>query len=250
MFRSYILCTAPRSGSTMLCSLLTATGIAGKPASYFYDPSVTEWLTDLGIAVSPDATEADRVQAAVTEVLRQGRAGTGVFALRQQAGGHAFLMGRLALLAPQEQTDASRIEAVLGRTLFVHLTRENKLDQAVSLLLARQTGLWHGAPDGTDLERNPPRAPPGYDAAAIRAAMADLTAQDRSWTDWFAREGITPLRLTYAEVSAHSRETVRRVLTALGLDPAAAEGIAPGTRKLADHTNSAWVARYRAETDA
>ena len=88
--------------------------------------------------------------------------------------------------------------------------------------------------------------PPGYDAAAIRATIDDLTSQDVAWTDWFAREGIKPLRLTYAEVSGQPRQSVRRVLTALGLDPAAADGVEPGTRKLADGTNEAWVARFRA----
>ena len=32
-------------------------------------------------------------------------------------------------------------------------SRENKLAQAVSLIKAEQTGLWHIAPDGTELER-------------------------------------------------------------------------------------------------
>lgn len=247
-FQSCILCTAPRSGSTLLCSLLTATGVAGKPASYFYDPSVAEWQADLGLEIARDATELDRLRAVVTEVLHRGRAGTGVFALRQQAGGRDFLLGQLALLAPQARSDAHRIEAVFGRTLYVHLTRDDKLDQAVSLLRARQTGLWHGAPDGSDLERNAPHLPPGYDAAAIRDTIADLTAQDDAWTDWFAGEGINPLHLTYDAVSGHPLAVVRRVLTALGLDPKAANGITPGTRKLADGTNQAWVRRFRAET--
>ncbi|MBT6203829.1 MAG: sulfotransferase, partial [Rhodospirillaceae bacterium] len=41
-YQSYVICTSPRSGSTLLCSLLAATGLAGNPCSHFHDPSISE----------------------------------------------------------------------------------------------------------------------------------------------------------------------------------------------------------------
>src|SRR4051812_11663231 len=38
---SYLICATPRSGSWMLCSILSQTGIAGRPAEFF-GPSLTE----------------------------------------------------------------------------------------------------------------------------------------------------------------------------------------------------------------
>src|SRR5215213_3769543 len=32
---SYLICTTPRSGSTLLCELLEGTGVAGRPDEYF-----------------------------------------------------------------------------------------------------------------------------------------------------------------------------------------------------------------------
>jgi LPS sulfotransferase NodH len=32
---SYVVCATPRSGSTLLCALLGATGVAGRPEEYF-----------------------------------------------------------------------------------------------------------------------------------------------------------------------------------------------------------------------
>src|SRR3954467_13591327 len=32
---SYLVCATPRSGSTLLCELLAATGVAGRPAEHF-----------------------------------------------------------------------------------------------------------------------------------------------------------------------------------------------------------------------
>lgn len=39
-YRAYVICTSPRSGSTLLCKLLAATGQAGKPKSYFHKPDL------------------------------------------------------------------------------------------------------------------------------------------------------------------------------------------------------------------
>ena len=33
--RSYLVCATPRSGSTLVCKALRATGVAGRPEEYF-----------------------------------------------------------------------------------------------------------------------------------------------------------------------------------------------------------------------
>lgn len=74
-----------------------------------------------------------------------------------------------------------------------------------------------------------------------------MTAYDRAWETWFEREAIAPLRLSYDDLSDDPRATLRTVLLHLGLDPAAADRVAPGVRKLADETSREWGARFRAE---
>src|SRR4051794_11021098 len=37
----YLVCATPRSGSTLLCELLTSTGVAGRPAEYFEELRAT-----------------------------------------------------------------------------------------------------------------------------------------------------------------------------------------------------------------
>jgi len=246
-FDAYMICTAPRSGSTLLCRMLAATGVAGKPESYFFGTSLESWLEDLDIKPEELAGEAEIIAAAFDVAMREGRAGTGMLGLRMQGHSFGFFLEKLAVLHPSVPGVRERIQAAFGTTLFVHLSRGDKVEQAVSYLRAQETGLWHVAPDGTAVEQTAPRRKPGYDRDAIAAAVEEMTGQDRAWAAWFGEQGIEPLRLTYEELSADPSRILGRVLDALGIDSALAAGMAPALRKLADDTNEDWIARYRAE---
>jgi LPS sulfotransferase NodH len=244
-FDSYILCTAPRSGSTLLCKLLAATGAAGNPDSYFHRPSVREWAQDLGITLEETATERQILEAVFRAAIAEGHGGTPLFGLRLQGHGLEFFREKLAVLYPDESTDLERLRRAFGATAFIHLTRPDKVEQAVSFLKAEQTGLWHVAPDGSELERLAPHREPCYDREEIRARVETMTGYDESWNRWFAREGIEPVCISYDDLSADPRKTLRNLLDSLGLDGGIADGIEPGVKKLSDGTSRDWVARYR-----
>jgi trehalose 2-sulfotransferase len=246
-YDSYVICTSPRSGSTLLCKLLAATGVSGNPASYFYDPSVEDWLADLNVEVDPNETESEVLKLAFRAVVREGRKDTGMFGLRQQAHGLAFLCEKLAVLYPREASCTDRFQQAFGTTLFIHLTRADKIAQGVSYLKAKQTGLWHVAPDGSELERNAPHREPSYDGKTLQGCIETMIAFDCNWNEWFLHEGIEPLRISYDDLAADPVGMLRNVLGHLGLERAAADGIMPGVRKLADTTSMRWAARFRAE---
>jgi trehalose 2-sulfotransferase len=132
----------------------------------------------------------------------------------------------------------------------VHLTRRDKVAQAVSYLKAQQTGLWHAAPDGTELERLSPPQEPTYDASEIRTRLEEMTSHDRNWEHWFAALEIDPLRIAYEELSKGPVETLRVMLDHLGLEREAANGVEPSVAKLADNINQDWVACFRSEQES
>lgn len=246
-FRSYVICTSPRSGSTLLCKLLTATGIAGNPDSYFHTPSIDDWLRKFDLTAEETASEQEVLSSLFTAAQARGSAGTGIFGLRLQRDSFDFFTQQAGRLNPGLSNDAARFQAAFGKTLFIHLTRTDKIDQAISFVKATRSGLWHRASDGTELERLSPPQEPDYDAAEIARKLSELTALDEEWEAWFTKEEIAPLRITYDEVSVDPIGTLARVLKALRLDPAAAKGVEPATAKLADATSMNWKERFLAE---
>ncbi len=130
--------------------------------------------------------------------LTKGRGANGVFGVRIQHKSLQYVLDQLAGMYPDLTTDRARIDAAFGPTVFVHLTRGDKLAQAVSFVKAQQTGLWHQAPDGRELERLSPPQTPVYDPQQIRHWHDSFVAADAGWRHWFATQSIAPLRITHS----------------------------------------------------
>lgn len=247
---AYIICTSPRSGSTLLCHMLAATGICGVPDSHIHAPSVDAWLEDHGLTAEAHDSAQQTLAAALQAAQDAGRGAGDIFGLRLQRHSAPFLLDALRSRHPGLPGDRAVIEAEFGPTRFIYLARASKLDQAISYVKACQSGLWHKAPDGREIERlSPPRAPL-YDRKAIAEQIALFDTYEAEWRAWFAREAINPLCLDYDALSRDPAGTLARVLGHLGLPAAVASEIVPPVARLSDDINRAWAARYRAETGA
>ncbi len=244
---SYVICTTPRSGSTLLCKLLEATNIAGRPGSHFHTPSFERWLAVYDLDEADFGSRRAALDAVVNAAIARGKGGASIFGLRMQRGSFAYFMEQLALVASGQMADVARIEAVFGPTFFIHLTRPDRLGQAISLVRAEQSGLWHRRADGTELERAAPPKESQYDAAAIAHQIEKLTALDDAWERWFDQQGLQPLRISYDALSDDPQRVLADVLSALQLDPEKAKHVAPPTAKLADAHSREWRELFEAE---
>ncbi len=243
---AYILCATPRSGSTLLCDLLTGTGVAGAPNSFYRQLSLADWIRDWGITEPQDSPDFDRVF--LTRTLEAGSAGTGMFGLRLMWNGVEDMLASLRGLYPGHTSDAATIDAAFGPTRYLYLSRTDKVAQAISRYRAEAGGLWHVNADGSEREQTK-RAQVSYDRAAIAAYLAEVEQDGRNWDDWFARNGITPFQVTYENLAAHTVAILMGVLAALGLDPDLAKSVEARTRRLADTESLDWAARFGAGHD-
>ncbi|MFQ1702475.1 Stf0 family sulfotransferase [Loktanella agnita] len=242
---AYLLCTMPRSGSTMLCDLLKQTGVAGRPNSFFRPQSMGDFAARWNV---PAHGIDDFALAYLCAVRDRGTAGTGCFGMRIMWDNLPGLASRLRQLFPAARGDRACLNAAFGKLKFIHLFRADKVAEAVSYDIAEQSGLWHRNADGTEMERVAPPAEPVYDKARIQAAYADVTAGNDAWLAWFENQAITPLSISYEALAAASAQHLRQILQFIGMDPSRADGIVPGTAPLADERNRAWAERFRAET--
>lgn len=244
LHHSYMICATPRSGSTLLCGLLESAG-CGRPHSYFRRQSIPEFASRLGLSAAADYGSAEFSLKYLEAVLTEGRGGGNIFGLRVMRDTFEELSDRLALIFEKTEDAATRFELAFGSVLYIYLSREDKVAQAVSLLKATQTGLWHVAQDGSELQRTAPRQKPTYDQATVRSLVDDLERQDDAWSQWFLANAIEPVRLTYRALASEPRSSLGIVLARLGLDISKASSVAPRTAKMADRENEEWISRFQ-----
>ncbi|GAB5439056.1 Stf0 family sulfotransferase [Falsiruegeria mediterranea] len=246
---SYIICTNPRSGSTLLCGLLAQTGVAGHPDSFFRGPSRQWWADHLQVPQAVNLTDSAFCAAFLSAALAEGKGGGDFFGCRLMHESLPDLMAMTACLHPDAKDDCARIKAVFGQTVFVHLIREDKVDQAISYVRAEQTGTWHVGPNGEAVEQKGPPQPPRYDFARIHQKVVEFEAYEVAWTRWLEQNDISPLKVRYSDLADNPKHELRRILAHLNQPAKAAERAIPGVRKLADELNERWAAQYRGDRE-
>jgi LPS sulfotransferase NodH len=242
---SYIMAATPRSGSTLLCDLLSGSGIAGQPQSYYRREDIPDYARAWGVP-SPDVIGDEAFERTYLEAVRRAGTGrTGIFGLRLMWSSVMELSVRLSTIQPDPLDDAARFELAFGKPLYIHLSRQDRVAQAVSLLKAKQSGLWHRAADGTERERLALPVPLVYDANRLGRLVDELETDDAAWNRWFSQFGVEPLRLTYEVLAAAPQAVLAQVLSALALDASIAASVDTRTAKLADETSLEWAHRFR-----
>ncbi|MDQ7247462.1 Stf0 family sulfotransferase [Dongia sedimenti] len=248
MSKSYFICTTPRSGSTLLCRLLEATGRTGNPDSFYHRAEfMREWAEAWGLPDAGAVSQSAFDIAYLAGAIKAGKAGTEVFGLRLQFEYLKLLSDTLGRIFPGLPSDADRFQRAFGEILYVHLTRADKVAQAVSLVKAQQSGLWHMNADGTEYERLGAPRDPQYDFSVLHREVEALERDDRAWCAWFDRHEIRPLRIGYEAFAAQPSQTVIEICGALGLEPSEAGHVSPRLAKLSDAVSEQWILRYRAD---
>jgi LPS sulfotransferase NodH len=253
--RAYLVCATPRSGSTLLCEMLRATGRAGNPLEHF------ETLRSSGLPRQPRQYFTDLPDAAVHALLAETDPGTpdvrgpeawwnGVLAAGQGEdgtwGGKLMwghvpdLLDRARGLPGLAGADLETIlRALLGNPRLVFVTRADKLSQAVSLWRAAQSRSWRA---GVGERRETELV---YSFAAIDHLRRQLSEHEAAWADWFAGSGISPIQVAYEELDAEPRQVVAGVAEALELE--AGQVPNPPLTRQRDELSAAWLERFERE---
>ena len=234
----YLLCTTPRTGSTLLCALLQSSGVAGRPASYFRPQDTKRWAARWGVS-------SDDFGAYVAAARRAGSSGNGVFAARLMWDSLAPLTHRLRQ-SGAAGGDRDVLTETFGQLRFVYLERGDRIAQAISRTRAEQTQLWHITDESAEASQ---RGAVEYDAQAITRYLEESRAHNAAWAQWFERESIEPLTVRYEALEADPVGVTHQLLVELGL-PAAGVRLTAHNVRMADDVSVAWQRRYVAERHA
>ena len=220
---SYVVASSYRSGSTFLCWHLWQTGALGAPAEYLNVGNGRQ-LRDAMMrrlsAVSPEDY--------LRKLFARRTSRNGVFGLK--AHFHHFDM---ALRWYPALLD------VLRPALFVLVTRQDEVAQAVSMARSLQSDVW------TSLDRDTGRKL-HFDAALIDRCLAALRQQHLDWVQWFDAHGIEPLVVRYEDLLSDAAEVADAIVERLGTSRDDPHPVRPPVpQPQSDAINLEWALRFK-----
>lgn len=244
--RSLVICSHPRSGSTLLGEAIHFAGGLGCPLEYLhrgFRPTLAErWG-------APD------LDAYVAAMHRWRTDPSGTFSIKlfwqdieeiaHERAPDLFPPPRT--LSPDSCDDATYrayhalLADILPSPTLVLLERRDVVRQAVSAMIATQTGLWRAIPG---VGRSEARAAADYDYDRILALVSFGRDSADHWTRYFEAIGARPYRVVYEDLVRDYAATVGALLADLGRP---GEVPAQRMRRQSDGVGEAMVLRFLRE---
>ncbi|MEO8363200.1 MAG: Stf0 family sulfotransferase [Ilumatobacteraceae bacterium] len=242
-----VIASVERTGSTLLCSLLRRTGLAGTPVEYlniqthnfsrfrqrFGVPKLRRayrpigWLrTRTGRFAWRNISwfEPSSYRQYLETVARVNTTSNGVFGLKMHWNQYERHMLDLGLTVDFWDVPIK----------WVRISRQDEIRQAISFVRAAQSSSWNS---NMEVKREPV-----YDGPAIVEALRRISAENESWQMYFEQHNIRPLHISYEQLTSEMDSTVRLVMEYIGvkLD----EVPAPQTKRQSDSSTSEWATRF------
>lgn len=235
--RHYLICTTPRTGSSLLSSLLENTQVAGMQPDRVQGHEALRGIAVHWSAASEPTDEALRLQAEIDGAFAQSVTSNGV-------AGFKVMWSQVRRLAARgDHANAVGLDqfhqCVPEDTRYVWLRRRDHLRQAVSLMKAQQSQCWDSHAQQGFTGRYV------FDYIRLRKNLRKLQRHDTAWQHYFNHHAITPTQVFYEDFVSHCADTVERVLREL--DIPVHEGLVVHNkyfRRQADVVNDEWVQRY------
>jgi LPS sulfotransferase NodH len=270
--RGYMLCSLPRTGSSLLANALID-GSAGRPREYFSPilqngPMMREILGDANIIDGLD------------KILEAGTSPNGVFGVRVHWPAFRHLGLRMRGQWSEEQRTAAydllRAElpedpslpasldllrdrfagenwqdeayALLNARIpdlrFIWLRRRNMVARAVSEVRALRSGRWYMPKQSAAESASAPE--PEFDFTEIHIRYCMGLFFEEQWRRFFARFQIPFHSVIFEELAVGYEATARRALAFLNVGGADTAIAPPQSEKQSDILSEMWEARYRA----
>jgi len=233
----YLVCATPRSGSTFLSNALALTKLAGNPAEFFLPFERARLEKEWGVSGFSDYT---------ARLVRETMTPNGVFGFKVMLPELEAILDECGVAGGNGQ---EALNVLLPNLHYVHVMRRDKVRQAVSVIKARQSNVWHvekgGRPVGISGVKGSGKL--RFSFREIYHTVDTLETQDRLWQRHFRDNGITPYAVVYEDFVEHYGAALCGLLRDfLGIKEYENHLLPESkTVKLSDAVSERWVVRYR-----
>jgi LPS sulfotransferase NodH len=262
---SYLICSTPRSGSTLLCEALRNTGLAGRPEEYFQhrrktgvprrpreyfegvdNPAIDRILGDYTRVddepIPFDPRGHETYDAFLEWVFEEATTPNGVLGAKVMWGYFNGFVSRLRdVLGDAVIETPEALDRVFPDLHYVWVTREDKVAQAVSLWKAIQNWTWRRDEGEGGSRRHGLR----YSYDAIDHLAKSIVRDEGEWHRYFERAGVRPYTVVYERFVDSYEQTALEILEHIGVELPAGHAFAERrmTRQ-ADAVSQEWARRY------
>jgi LPS sulfotransferase NodH len=130
--RCIVISGVQRSGTSLLCEGLTATGMAGRPTEYFLPLSDPAWV---------EKKSGAEIRAFISQVVREGTTPNGIFGINIMWNTHCGAQETLGRLPEFSGCSAVMVYTRMFSDIsYIWIRRRDRVRQAVSWARAAQTG--------------------------------------------------------------------------------------------------------------
>jgi len=190
--KPFVICTTPRTASTLLCELLYKNGV-GVPCEYFSHSEHAVLYADLfGLGLDFKKTNARDLSTYVAALKQFRTTPNGYF---------GFKMHWLHFRWFCKYLDPAIEFPSLN---YIHLTREDELEQAISLCKAIQTKQWNS--------NQSIQFRPVYDADQIHWFLQSIKRWNKRWREYFSTLDRPVHHLSFEQFTSNPEQSLRGCL--------------------------------------
>jgi trehalose 2-sulfotransferase len=238
-----LLCATHRTGSNVLEQYLKASQVAGRPREY-YSPDLAKDFAKQKQLPDPEQSFIAYHRA----ILERWTTSNGIFAAkimwRHVQAIHDQVAVDPAGIAYARGTPWETITALHPAPMVVHVTRRDKVRQAISMLRAKQSGLF----STVHLDKGVKQAtnPGEYDFHLLHYHVEKFAKEDAAWVALFREHGVPVQTIVFEEFVKDPQTQTVALLEALGL-PEPTEWYWPAVliRPQSDPASIEWAQRYQ-----
>lgn len=216
--KTLVIASTPRCGSHMLGHTLHQTGYFGFPLEYANPENLKEWKRRI---------ETESTECVIRELTQRRTSPNGVFGIKLHYT-HINVLGGF-----------DRVQALFPDAYYVLLSRKGILKQAVSLAIARQTGVWIAGQEPKN--DNPPQ----YRFEQIERCLREVILDNASWRYTLAANGCHYIEMDFDSVRKNLGASVQTIADFMGVQLDGSQTQEEHvTSRQGSSLNDEWVAQF------